>query len=278
MKNSDDRRRERKAGKIAEIVCTGAVSVICLLPFASRLLFRSISIDTEMMINTPQRMLTSWLYHERPGLVISKYLFGQTSFHYTAEIAGTLAFLVLFAVLAAAFFGKEAEKSMEKNAGETGAETDNGNSAKAVWKNPFVWAFPLLFFTHPAVTEQLHFLLQSMEIAWALLLCLVSCVLTWTALWNRRPVYLPLAVLLMAWSFSSYQSLVAVYIAACAAAFLLYYEKYREKREKSIFWWRLAALHVLVFGKLIAQGEPEQVTALPEVIEAYLGRDDDDQD
>ncbi len=37
-------------------------------------------------------------------------------------------------------------------------------------------------------------------------------------------------------------------------------------------------LHVLVFGKLIAQGEPEQVTALPEVIEAYLGRDDDDQD
>ena len=37
-------------------------------------------------------------------------------------------------------------------------------------------------------------------------------------------------------------------------------------------------LHVLVFGKIIAEGIPEVVTALPEVIEAYLGRNDDDQD
>lgn len=37
-------------------------------------------------------------------------------------------------------------------------------------------------------------------------------------------------------------------------------------------------LHVLVFGKIIAEGAPEIVTALPEVIEAYLGRNDDDQD
>lgn len=35
-------------------------------------------------------------------------------------------------------------------------------------------------------------------------------------------------------------------------------------------------LHVLVFGKIIAEGAPEVVTALPEVIEAYLGRNDDD--
>jgi len=37
-------------------------------------------------------------------------------------------------------------------------------------------------------------------------------------------------------------------------------------------------LHVLVFGKIIAEGAPEVVTTLPEVIEAYLGRNDDDQD
>ncbi len=35
-------------------------------------------------------------------------------------------------------------------------------------------------------------------------------------------------------------------------------------------------LHVLVFGKIIAKGNPEVVTAMPEVIEAYLGRDIDD--
>ena len=241
MKNSDDIKKKRKL-KTAGLIGSGTIALLCLSPFISRLIFRSISIDTEMMINTPERMLTSWLYHERPGLVLSKYLFGQTSFHYEIEIVGTVVFLVLFCILMAAAAGKilnaaEAEQKRGRNAG-----------IQAALMKPFVWAFPFLFLTHPALTEQLHFLLQSMEIAWAMLICLAACLLTFTALWNRRPVCLAAAVILMAWSFSSYQSLMALYIAVCAGMFLLYFDRYKGEERKAGFWWRLGVLHVLIFA------------------------------
>ena len=105
MKNAKNERGRRGTGQtgifLRPCIWSGVFALVCLLPFASKWIWKSISIDTEMMINTPQRMLTSWLYHERPGLVVSKYLFGQTSFHYGIEIAGTILFLTLFAVLLA---------------------------------------------------------------------------------------------------------------------------------------------------------------------------------
>ena len=232
MKNAKNESGRRGTGQtgifLRPCIWSGVFALVCLLPFASKWIWKSISIDTEMMINTPQRMLTSWLYHERPGLVVSKYLFGQTSFHYGIEIAGTILFLTLFAVLLA-----WAAKRLE---------------LPAKWPNPFVWIFPLLFLTHPALTEQLHFLLQSMEIAWAVLLCLAACLLACSALWKRQWLRLVPALILMAWSFSSYQSLMGLYIALCAGLYLLTFDRYQGEGRKAAFWWKLALLHVLVFG------------------------------
>ena len=88
-------------------LATLAAAAAALLPFVSRLFWRSISIDTEQMINQPQQMMTSWLYHERPGLVFSKVLFGQTKFLYSVEIIGTVVFLIL-ACLAWRYFVRRA--------------------------------------------------------------------------------------------------------------------------------------------------------------------------
>ncbi len=177
--------------------------LLALLPFASRLIYRSISIDTEIMINAPQEMLLSWLYHERPGLVVSKYLFGQTVFHYEASILFALLFLAASCLLWQAALCRLAEGR----------------------KKGFLALFPLFFLTHPAMTEQFHFLLQSMEVAWAVFLCLaavvlVSYLLTENGVWWLWPAGLLAAV----WSFSSYQALVALYIAAAAALYLWQYD------------------------------------------------------
>lgn len=231
---------------------TLAAAVAALLPFASKLIWRSISIDTEQMINTPRQMLTSWLYHERPGLVISKYLFGQTEFRYNVEIIGTLAFLAAACMvwlyfirqsLAPGTFGQE----------DSGTEAlDGEHLGRSSWRQGpgifFSLVFPLLFLTHPALMEQLHFLLQSMEVAWSILLCFVAAGLLSEWCWHRRPLWrLLVGIVAMVWSFASYQSLTALYIAAAAGLFLLYYNVNAKKADTPVFWWRLAFSHVAVF-------------------------------
>lgn len=232
-----------KAAAGRRYALTLALSLLALLPFLSRLIWRSISIDTEQMICTPQRILTSWLYHERPGLVVSKYLFGQTVFHYNTEIIGTAVFLAAACGAWAGFVRRAAGK-------KTGAL--------------FAVLFPILFLTHPVLTEQFHFLLQSMEVAWAVLLCLTAAGLVSEWLQGQRRLWaLPAGIVAMAWSFGSYQSLTALYVAAAAGLFLLYYESVsrgeapcvEESRQggagkecTALFWWRTAVLHVVVFA------------------------------
>lgn len=214
------------AGQSRADLAVLAASLLALIPFAARLFRYSISIDTEEMINAPQKMLTSWLYHERVGLVISKYLFGQTSFHYTVELVGT----VLFLAAACLVWNRAVHRAAEGG-----------------WD----WLFPLLFLTHPVVTEQLHFILQSMEVAWAVLLCLAAA--GWLddgcyEIWQRGQIpgkrsgwKIPAGILALIWSFSSYQSLVPLYIAAAAGLYLIRMERMRER------YWAVALSQVGVF-------------------------------
>ncbi len=167
-KGQRDMKQPSKQKKSYRVALQAAVSFLALLPFLCRLFMTSISIDTEQMINTPERILTSWLYHERPGLVVTKYLFGQTTFHYGVAVIGAVVFLVAACLLWGWF--------MEHPTGQKGERSGCWTMVAAL--------FPLLFLTHPVMTEQLHFLLQSMEVAWAILLCLTAAGMSATALWQ----------------------------------------------------------------------------------------------
>lgn len=271
--NIEETRSKRTQKPLFHQVLFLLAALAALLPYATRLVFRSISIDTEMMINTPERILTSWLYHERPGLVVSKYLFGQTTFHYEVAIAGA-AILLMAACLvwnhimsASVVERQRASSACSVNAAAGG---ERGKAER------FAWIFPLLFLTHPVMTEQFHFALQSMEVAWALLLCLMAAGMVSKGLWQMRDAkgkglaYLSVGIAAMLWSFSSYQALVAVYIAAAAGLYLLQFTKAGgEGTEESFcvstddcrvnssrFWWRLAILQVVCFliGFLLSRG------------------------
>lgn len=235
--------------------------ILALIPYGARLFQYSISIDTEMMINTPQRILTSWLYHERPGLVISKHLFGQTTFHYMVEIAGTWIFLIAACLVWQQAAGKsilvrnaEAHRlSGRENVAGQGTSAGDVTAHSLPGQASFDWIFPLLFLTHPVVTEQIHFILQSMEVAWAILLCMIAAgwlAAGWQDIWlkkdrsgeeSRRKIgrksarwKIPLGMLALVWAFCSYQSLVPLYIAAAAGLYLLQMEHMTGK------YWPLA--------------------------------------
>lgn len=239
----------RKKNTIQECLDLLLLLTACLLavtPYAARLFQYSISIDTEMMINTPGRMLTSWLYHERPGLVVSKYLFGQTTFHYVTAVAGTVILLIAGCLLW--------NRMVYRAAGVK----KNGSGDGDVGTSSFDGVFPLLFLTHPSLAEQFHFTLQSLEVAWAVMLCLAAAGCQadgWYAILfksngdrtdqkkkEKKNVWkILLGVAAMVWSFSSYQSLVPLYIAAAAGLYLLQMERMEGK------YWRAAWSQVGVF-------------------------------
>jgi hypothetical protein len=113
------------------------------------------------------------------------------------------------------------------------------------------------------MAEQFHFLLQSMEVAWALFLCLLAAGLAafgWRDILygrteqtkggrGRKIGGVVLSVLAMAWSFSSYQSFVPLYIGATAGIYLLMREQKKEK------CWILAFAQIGTFmaGFLLSQ-------------------------
>lgn len=168
-----------------------------------------IGIDTEDLIHLQGDFYSGWLHTGRQGLVFLKYLLGNAE--HNPYFSGAMT-LVLFTAAVAAFLG-----IWEYAGGRKGS----------VW----AWAAGALLWTsHPAMTEQFYFSLQSMEIC-------MSMALTVLALYGSRRAASVLeekkrparhwvlwaagsaAVLVL--TFSSYQSFVVLYIFGTVSLLLL---------------------------------------------------------
>lgn len=184
-----------------------------------------IGIDTEANFNDADQFLGSWYSIGRFSLVFLKNLTGMRELNpITANIL-MLIMMVLYGIFADFMF-----------------YIFSGNDKRM---KIFYIIFPALFLTHPCYTQQYIFTVQSFEVALSMLLCLISvfCVSMWT-FEGKRGFLIP-GILLMVWSFGSYQAFLPFYMAAALAVYLVYYF-FHENKEK-YFYFKAAACHTAAF-------------------------------
>lgn len=209
MRNSLTDTIKPAAGRFAAYLkrCRHALALLCACVFLLHLpMLHSVvpGIDTENIIAGPEGMYQSWLSIGRQGLVFTKYLLGNRIFN--PFLASGLSLTLLLAACAAAFWlGEELTGRREGFRGES----------------LLTFLFGMAVLSHPIVTEQLYFSLQSLELAFALL-ALELCLLLahrWAS--EKDVLCLILCALLLLLPFSSYQAMVPLFIAAAATAVFL---------------------------------------------------------
>lgn len=160
-----------------------------------------IGIDTEDIINMKYDFYNGWLTTGRQGLVFLKWLFGCLEFN--PYLAGFMT-LIFFVAGTSAFF-----LLWDKYTG---------------WDKPGLpgWFLGgLLWISHPIITEQFYFSLQSVEICMGFVL--LACALLLTEKWiqSKHILYGVASVILLIICFSLYQVFVAIYIFGTVTLLLL---------------------------------------------------------
>lgn len=184
-------------------------TVIALTAYVFLLHFRLLTsllpgIDTEHAISGAEGMYYSWLGIGRQGLLFTKLLSGNLLFN--PDFAVILTLLLLVPVcLFVPFLGNLASGNTEGYKGEA-------------W---LTLLFGMTVVSHPILTEQLYFTLQSAEVVFSFLLlefCLLGSHL-WSA--GKRPIWLLPTILLLQIPFSTYQAFVPLFIAGAVGMILL---------------------------------------------------------
>lgn len=163
-----------------------------------------VGIDTEDLIHLQNGFYGGWLNSGRQGLIFLKYLFGNSGFnpYFTAVMT-----LLLFAAAVGAFC-----LLWDKAAGSS--DGDKG----LLWK----WGLAgILWISHPIMTEQFYFSLQSMEICIGVLLTALALYLTGCFADRHRVMPFVGSVLLLVVTFSCYQIFVVLYIFGTVTLLLL---------------------------------------------------------
>lgn len=161
-------------------------------------------IDTEHAISDTEGMYYSWLGIGRQGLLFTKLISGNLLFN--PDFAVILALLLLIPTcLLVPFLGGIACGKTEGYKGEA-------------W---LALLFGITAVSHPILTEQLYFTLQSAEVVFSFLL-LEFCLLGghfWSS--GKKLTWLSATVLLLQLPFSTYQAFVPLFIAGAVGMALL---------------------------------------------------------
>lgn len=195
------------------------ISVLILLIHFSKISSNVIGIDTENLIKEQRKFYRGWLDIGRYGLVFLKGLFGGYD-QFNPYFAGLMT--IVFLIAAVLMFLYLWEKSSGNAFVANGAHDIGIRDIRCT----VCWtAGAILWASHPVITEQLYFSLQSMEVCFSILLTAVAliCVSEWQE-GSRRgvgKVLLPIACLLLLVSFSTYQSFVELFIFGTVSVVLL---------------------------------------------------------
>lgn len=190
------------------------VLVILIVAYGMKIFHLSISHDTEAIINVPDSLYNSWFTMGRFGLIFLKKILNVYVFNpYLASIFMFITMVLNSAVWEYLFY------------------TFTNNKTRFSKRS---WVFPVLFFTAPVMAEQVSFLLQAFEVQLAIFFVGLSLLWIWRGVMSGTVWYYIPSIILLALSFSCYQTTVPLFIAATLALFLLNFEK-MEQYWKTIF-------------------------------------------
>lgn len=159
----------------------------------------TIGIDTEYLIAQQEGFYNSWRFTGRQGLVLLKYLLGNAA--YNPYLAGLMTLAALS--VAVATFLLLWDKIL-------------GKSSSLAWL-----VGGALWISHPILTEQFYFTLQSMEVCIGFFLTCLALYLVWKWQSVRKRLLLAGSVAVLLLTFSIYQAFVPFFIFGAVSVIFL---------------------------------------------------------
>lgn len=240
--------RENRAGALL----SGAAALCTYGAWMTR---QDITVDTEIMMSDPGAMMNSWLGINRFGLVFTKHLFGQTVFHPVLSRVLTVALLWITAMVLSFFVYK----------------WSGGQKRFCL----FSAVFPAVYVTAPCFAEQFYFVLQSAEVVFALLLCVLAVYGAGKfAFFGGKWFWAAGSVLLLVWAFGTYQAMAAVAASLTVLLFMsVYLGKNGGEQDRQRFGWLLAGVKlaaIFLTGFILYMAAAAAVRTLSGGSEAYV--------
>ena len=240
--------RENRAGALL----SGAAALCTYGAWMTR---QDITVDTEIMMADPDAMMNSWLGINRFGLVFTKHLFGQAAFHPVISRVLTVILLWITAMVLSFFVHK----------------WSGGQKRFRL----FSAVFPVVYVTAPCFAEQLYFVLQSAEVVFAMLLCVLAAYGAGRfAFFGGKWFWAAGSILLLVWAFGTYQAMAAVAASLIVILFMtVYLGENGKEQDRQRFGWLLAGVKlaaVFVIGFVLYMAAAAAVRTLSGGSEAYV--------
>lgn len=179
------------------------LGIAVALVYGLRIIHDNIFLDSEITVLQPEFMHSVWLGSNRFGMVLTSGLFGMkrlSPFLSGAMMAVTMwasALLLAFSVY-----------------------SWSGQSRRYRY---FIYVFPILFISAPVFAAQYQFVLQAFEVSFGILLCIAAVFCISRFLLGGQAGWLAAGLVLMVWSFGTYQVMFSVYICLVLVSYLTFY-------------------------------------------------------